>query len=62
MGYGVCQIIGHTYTMTPALTALELKTATGGCGVDIRIVIQTDALDKHEAWKTGRWMVKQSEK
>jgi len=48
--------------MTPALTALELKTATGGCGVDIRIVIQTDALDKHEAWKTGRWMVKQSEK
>ncbi len=47
-----CQVISFTYTVTPALTALELKTATGGYDIDVRIVLKTDTTDKHEVWET----------
>jgi len=47
--------------VTPALTALELKTVTRGYDIDVRIVIQTDTTDRREVWKTDRWMGKQSE-
>ena len=61
MDYRVHQVIRQTYTKTPALTALELKTATGVYDKDVRIVIQTDTTDRPEVSRTDRRMGKQIE-
>ena len=62
MDYRVCQPINQTYMMMPALTALEVKSAIGGCGFDVRIVIRIGTTDRPKVWETDRWSGRQSEK